>query len=102
MILFESSLPRSFWDYAILYTTHILNRVINWDVSTEKISYHLYTRTRPSVAHLRSFGCGAQVLLTGVKDKLASHLVWGVFIGLWENKKAYIVHDRSMLWNIEH
>jgi len=29
MMLFESSLPRSFWDYAILYTAHILNRVIN-------------------------------------------------------------------------
>jgi len=29
MMLFESSLPRSFWGYAILYTAHILNRVIN-------------------------------------------------------------------------
>ena len=29
MMLFESSLPRSFWGYVILYTTHILNRVIN-------------------------------------------------------------------------
>ena len=95
MMLFESSLPRSFWGYTILYTTHILNRVINWGASTEKISYHLCTRTRPSVVHLRSFGCGAQILLTGVKDKLASHLVWGVFIGLSENKKAYIVHDGS-------
>jgi len=94
-MLFESSLPRSFWGYAILYTTHILNRVINWGASTEKIFYHLYTRIRPSVAYLRSFGCGAQVLLTGMKDKLASYLVWGVFIGLSENKKAYIVHDGS-------
>ena len=34
-------------------------------------------------------------MLTGVKDKLAPYLVWGVFIGLLENKKAYIVHDRS-------
>jgi len=35
-------------------------------------------------------------LLTGIKDKLASHLVQGVFIGLLENKKAYIVHDGSI------
>jgi len=75
MILFESSLPRSFWGYAILYTAHILNRVINRGVSTKKAPYHLYTGSRPSVAHLRSFGCGAQVLLTSVKDKLAPCLV---------------------------
>ena len=73
-----------------------LNRVINRGVSIEKTPYHLYTGSRPSIAHLRSFRCGAQVLLTGVKDKLAPHLVQGVFIGLSENKKAYIVHDGSM------
>jgi len=29
IMLFKSSLSRSFWGYAILYTIHILNRVIN-------------------------------------------------------------------------
>ena len=29
MMPFESSLSKSFWGYAILYTAHILNRVIN-------------------------------------------------------------------------
>ena len=59
MMLFESSLPRSFWGYAILYTAHILNRVINWGTSTKKTPYYLYTGSRPSVAYLRSFECGA-------------------------------------------
>jgi len=31
-----------------------------------------------------------------MKDKLASHSVQEVFIGLLENKKAYIVHDGSI------
>ena len=31
-----------------------------------------------------------------MKNKLAHCLVQGVFIGLSENKKAYIVHDRSI------
>jgi len=75
MMLFESSLPRSFWGYAILYTAHILNRVINRGTSTKKTPYYLYTGFRPSVTHLRSFGCGAQILLTSVKDKLALCLV---------------------------
>jgi len=75
MMLFESSLPRSFWDYAILYTTYVLNRVINQGMSTEKTPDYLYIGSRPSIAHLRSFGCGAQVLLTGIKNKLALHLV---------------------------
>ena len=65
-------------------------------MSIEKTPYHLYTGSKPSIAHLRSFGCEAQVLLTGVKDKLAPCLVQEVFIGLSENKKAYIVHDGSM------
>ena len=65
-------------------------------MSTKKTPYHLYTGSRPSVTHLRSFGYGAQVLLTSVKDKLASHSVQEVFISLLENKKAYIIHDRSM------
>ena len=59
MMLFESSLPRSFWGYAILYTAHILNRVINRGASTKKTPYYLYTGSRPSVTHLRSFGCEA-------------------------------------------
>ena len=96
MMLFESSLFRSFWGYVILYTAHILNRIINWDtnwgMSTEKIPYYLYTVFRPFVVYLRSFECGAQILLTGMKNKLASCSVWGVFISLSENKKAYIVH----------
>ena len=65
-------------------------------MSTKKTPYYLYTGSRPSVTHLRSFGCGAQVLLTGIKDKLAPYLVWEGFIGLLENKNAYIVHDGSM------
>ena len=96
MMLFKSSLPRSFWGYTILYTAHILNRVINRGTLTKKTPYHLYTGSRPSVAHFRSFGCGAQVLLTGVKDKLAPHSVCGVFIGLSENKKTYIIHNGSI------
>ena len=75
IMLFKSSLSRSFWSYTILYTAHVLNRVINWGMSTEKTSYHLYTGSRPSIAHLRSFVCRAQVLLTSVKDKLAPCLV---------------------------
>ena len=31
-----------------------------------------------------------------MKDKLALCLVQEVFIGLLENKKTYIIHDRSM------
>jgi len=34
-------------------------------------------------------------LLLGVKDKLAPYSVQGVFIGLLENKKTYIVYDGS-------
>ena len=30
-----------------------------------------------------------------MKDKLAPHSVWGVFIGLSENKKAYFIYDGS-------
>jgi len=59
MMLFESSLSRSFWDYAILYTAHILNRVINRGVSTKKTLYYLYTCSKLSIIHLRSFGCRA-------------------------------------------
>ena len=94
-MLFESSLPRSFWGYVILHTAHILNRVINRGMSTKKTPYHLYIGSKPSITHLRSFGCGAQILLTGVKNKLAPCSVQGVFIGLLENKKAYIIHDGS-------
>ena len=35
-------------------------------------------------------------MLTGIKNKLAPHLVQEVFIGLSENKKAYIIHDGSI------
>ena len=65
-------------------------------MSTKKTSYYLYTGSRLSVAHLKSFGCEAQILLTSMKEKLALCSFQGVFIGLLENKKAYIVHNGSM------
>ena len=49
----------------------------------------------PSLSLFTLLSYNTQVLFTGVKNKLAPYLVWGVFIGLSENKKAYIVYDRS-------
>ena len=55
-------LPQSWWQFSVEHATHVYNRTplcrLNWQTP-----YTLLYRERPSIDHLRVFGCGAYVFI---------------------------------------
>ena len=66
-IINYSDLPNSFWGYALETTTYILNLVPFKSVPTTLIE--LWTERKPSLKHIRLWGCPAHVL-KGKSNKL--------------------------------
>ena len=58
----QACIPQSWWEFSIEHATHVYNctpmRHLNWQTP-----YTLLYGERPSVEHLRVFGCGAYVFL---------------------------------------
>ena len=62
-----STLPISFWGYALESTCYVLNRVPSKSVS--KTPYEIWTGCKPALTHLRVWGCPAYVKCLKI-DKL--------------------------------
>ena len=58
----QACIPQSWWEFSIEHATHVYNHTpmhcLNWQTP-----YMLLYGERPSVEHLRVFGCGAYVFL---------------------------------------
>ncbi|KAK0570626.1 hypothetical protein LWI29_004072 [Acer saccharum] len=68
-MLSYSTLPISFWGYALQTAIYILNDVPS--KSVPKTPHELWTGRKPSLQHLRIFGCPAHVL-KGKTEKMES------------------------------
>ena len=77
-MLSYSTLPISFWGYALSTTMYLLNLVPS--KSVPKTLVELWTRRKPSMRHLRIWGCLAHVL-KGKSDKLQSKKEVVFFVG---------------------
>ena len=71
-------MPISFWGYALSTTMYLLNLVPS--KSVPKTLVELWTRRKPSMRHLRIWGCLAHVL-KGKSDKLQSKKEVVFFVG---------------------
>jgi len=58
----QACVPPSWWEFSVEHALHVYNRTplrhLNWQTP-----YQLLHGERPSVAHLRVFGCGAYVFI---------------------------------------
>lgn len=50
-----SGIPQKFWGEAVLYLTYVWNRKCH--KANKQTSLKLYSGRKPSVTHLKSFGC---------------------------------------------
>ena len=90
-MLRDADLPDSYWGDAIFYAAHILNRVPTRAVHGNATPYELFTGNKPSVAHLRIFGCRAHVHVPDEKrHKLDAKSLECIHLGYAENKKAFV------------
>jgi len=66
-MLNESKLPKYLWADAVYTATYVLNRTLIRPI-LKKTPYELYKDRKPSVSHLRVFGCKCFVLNNGKEN----------------------------------
>ena len=88
----HSSLPESLWGNALKTATYILNRVPT--KATAKTPYELWTGRKPSLKHLRIWGCPAEGRpYKPYEKKMDSRTFSSYFIGYSERSRRYKFYD---------
>jgi hypothetical protein len=94
MMLDEHRTPRRFWADAISTACYISNRIF-LRLILYLTSFELRFGRKPSVSHIRPFGCKCFILKCGNLDKFESRSSDGILLG-------YTPHDRSYrVFNLE-
>ena len=92
-IRLESCIPQNWWEFAVNYAVHVYNCTPLKHASNDyRTPFKRLQRTKPDVAHLRVFGCGAYVFLPEDTrtNNLSPRSELMTFIGLSEGTKGYI------------
>ena len=82
----QTSLPTSFWGYALETAAFIINRTPSKAI--EKTPYEIWTGQKPIMSFLRIWGCEAHVKRL-TSDKLASKTDKCLFVGYPKETKGY-------------
>ena len=88
-MLSSSELPKCLWGEAILTANYLKNRSPHNSVEG-KTPEEAWTKKKPSVRHLRTFGCKTSVLFTSEKkQKFDSRVWWGALVGYGGSSLGY-------------
>ncbi|KAK3133143.1 hypothetical protein QOZ80_6AG0532910 [Eleusine coracana subsp. coracana] len=91
-LLKQRGMPAVFWGEAVVTAVYILNRSPTKALDG-KTPYEAWHGRKPTVFHLRTFGCLAFAKELGHIGKLDDRSTPGVFIGYAEGSKAYRILD---------
>jgi hypothetical protein len=92
MMLDEHRTPRHFWANAISTACYISNRIFLRSI-LHLTPFDLHFGRKPSVSHLRLFGCKCFVLKCGNLDKFESRSFDGILLGYTPHGRSYRVHN---------
>ena len=87
----QARLPQSWWEFALDHAAHVYNRTpmrrLEWRTPTERLH-----KERPTVEHLRVFGCAAYVFIPAEvrENKLAPKSELMVYLGNHPGGKGWI------------
>jgi len=92
-LLKSMNVPGKFWGEAVKTAVYLLNRSPTKSL-TRKTPFEVWYGRKPSVRHLRTFGCKvyAKRMTPGI-NKLADRSTPGVFLGYEPGTKGYRVYD---------
>ncbi|CAL1358011.1 unnamed protein product [Linum trigynum] len=94
-ILFQSSVPSTFWVEAIHTVVYLINRQLT-PILDQRSPYEVLFGKRPAYKELRVFGCVCYVLLPSrERNKLTPKAVKCVFVGYSDKHKGYVCYDVS-------
>jgi hypothetical protein len=92
-ISLEACIPQNWWEFAVNYAVHIYSRTPLKNSSNDyKTPFKRLRHTKPDVAHLRVFGCGAYIFLPEdvQSNNLSPRSELMTLIRLSEGTKGYI------------
>lgn len=96
-LLVSSGLPQSMWGEATNTSTYIRNRAPT-KVLGDVTPYERWHGRKPSVFHLKTFGCDAIVMRKGMKPKGSKFMPKGIkmkFVGYQDHTKGYRFYNTS-------
>jgi len=89
-------LPNVLWAEAVATAVYVLNRTVNRQRDDGKTQFEAWFEFKPSIAHLRPFGCDAYLMIPGSKrQKLDAKSRRVTFVGYSETEKNFRVFDRE-------
>jgi len=104
-MLKTAKLPEKFWAEALLTACYVKNRVVHTALG-DNVPEGVWTGNKPSVKHLKTYGCLAYVHLpTQIKHKLNPRAKKCIFVGystqtrgyrLWDPTTDDIVHSKHV------
>jgi hypothetical protein len=92
MMLNEHRTPRHFWVDAISSACYISNRIFLRSI-LHLTPFELCFGRKPSVSHLKPFGCKCFVLKCGNLDKFESRSSDGILVGYTPHGRSYRVFN---------
>ena len=91
-LLLHASLAPRFWPHAADTVVHLLNRTVR-SARRDKTPVEIVTRHKPSLGHVRVFGCDAEVRLVDGDRKLGARSQRMIFLGYEALRMAYRFWD---------
>lgn len=90
-LLSESKLPNKFWGEAVNTANYLQNRLPT--KACEKTPYELWSGRKPSLAHIKQFGCTAYAYVHKQnRRKLDQRATQGTFVGYDQRSKGYRIY----------
>ena len=100
-MIYELSLPRNLWPFAVQYTQEILNKLPIQVLPNNTTLYQAFYLKKPLVTHFQIFGYWAHVHVPDNKQgKLDAKIIEDHFVGLSQNRKDYIVNNSQNLLRV--
>lgn len=92
-MLIEANLPLTFWGEAVNTAAYIYN-VTPTKAKSEKTPLELWTGRKPSIKHLRTFGCSVIYKVNDrYRHKLEPKGKQGILVGYSRERKAYRIYS---------
>ncbi|WZZ65969.1 hypothetical protein YC2023_077339 [Brassica napus] len=92
-MMFHTNVPKKFWSDAVMSATYLINRTPT-KVLNDMSPFEVLNKTKPSLDHLRVFGCLCFVMIPGeLRNKLDAKSSKAMFIGYSPTQKGYKCYD---------
>jgi hypothetical protein len=92
-IRLKACIPQNWWEFVVNYAVHVYNQTpLKCSSNDYKTPFERLHHTKPDVAHLRVFGCGAHIFLPEDvrSNNLSPRSELMTFIVIVEETKGYI------------